>query len=154
MRQPALAHLRMARLSVLRYDCAVQPRRVSNCPGSGAGRVPGGKELPVSARQQSLNERCARFRTVISRPELEALTKRQRQLAELKIAELSLHPSGRVSESAANGSGRLSRYADAGVSSFLIGGRVRNGETVQAALTNTRRNAISARRMQSSTSLR
>jgi len=48
----------------------------------------------MSAREQSLKERCARFRTVISRLDLQALTKRQRQVAELRIAGLSLQAIG------------------------------------------------------------
>ncbi len=49
----------------------------------------------MSAREQSLKERCARFTTVISRLELQALTKRQRQVAELRIAGLSLQEIGK-----------------------------------------------------------
>ncbi len=61
----------------------------------GTGRISAGKELPMSAREQSLKERCARFTTVISRLELQALTKRQRQVAELRIAGLSLQEIGK-----------------------------------------------------------
>jgi len=49
----------------------------------------------MSAREQSLKERCARFGMVISRLELQALTKRQRQVAELRIAGLSLQEIGK-----------------------------------------------------------
>ncbi|HVB59015.1 MAG TPA: sigma factor-like helix-turn-helix DNA-binding protein [Candidatus Acidoferrales bacterium] len=48
----------------------------------------------MSAREQSLKERCARFRTVISRLDLQALTKRQRQVAELRTTGLSLQEIG------------------------------------------------------------
>ena len=49
----------------------------------------------MSAREQSLKERCARFGAVFSRLELQALTKRQRQVAELRIAGLSLQEIGK-----------------------------------------------------------
>jgi RNA polymerase sigma factor (sigma-70 family) len=49
----------------------------------------------MSAREQSLKERCARFGAVISRLELQTLTKRQRQVAELRIAGLSLQEIGK-----------------------------------------------------------
>jgi RNA polymerase sigma factor (sigma-70 family) len=49
----------------------------------------------MSAREQSLKERCARFGTVISHLELQALTERQRQVAELRIAGLSLQEIGK-----------------------------------------------------------
>jgi len=49
----------------------------------------------MSAREQLLKERCARFGAVISRLELQALTKRQRQVAELRIAGLSLQEIGK-----------------------------------------------------------
>jgi hypothetical protein len=61
----------------------------------------------MSAREQSLKERCATFGTVISRLELQALTKRQRQVAELRIAGLSLQEIRNAPGSAASGSGRL-----------------------------------------------
>jgi hypothetical protein len=63
----------------------------------------------MSAREQSLKERCATFGTVISRLELQALTKRQRQVAELRIAGLSLQEIRNASGSAPSGSGRLRR---------------------------------------------
>jgi DNA-binding CsgD family transcriptional regulator len=44
----------------------------------------------MSAREQSLKERCAKFGALISRLDLGALTKRQRQVAELRTAGLSL----------------------------------------------------------------
>ena len=49
----------------------------------------------MSAREQSLKERGASFGAVISRLELQALTKRQRQVAELRIAGLSLQEIGK-----------------------------------------------------------
>ena len=49
----------------------------------------------MSTRQQLLEVRCAKFRTLISRLDLQALTKRQRQVAELRIAGLSLQAIGK-----------------------------------------------------------
>ena len=48
----------------------------------------------MSAREQSLKERAARFRTMISHLDLQALTKRQRQVAELRTTGLSLQEIG------------------------------------------------------------
>ena len=44
----------------------------------------------MNTREQSLKERCAKFGAIISRLDLRALTKRQRQVAELRTAGLSL----------------------------------------------------------------
>jgi len=44
----------------------------------------------MNAREQSLKERCARFDAIVSRLDLDALTERQRQVAELRTAGLSL----------------------------------------------------------------
>jgi len=49
----------------------------------------------MSTRQQLLKARCAKFRTVISRLNSKALTERQRQVAELRIAGLSLQAIGK-----------------------------------------------------------
>jgi len=49
----------------------------------------------MSTRQQLLKARCAKFRTVISRLNSKALTERQRQVAELRIAGLSLQAVGK-----------------------------------------------------------
>lgn len=44
----------------------------------------------MKSREQSLKERCAKFGAIISRLDLHALTKRQRQVAELRVAGMSL----------------------------------------------------------------
>ncbi len=44
----------------------------------------------MSPREHSLKERCAKFGAIISRLDRRALTKRQRQVAELRAAGLSL----------------------------------------------------------------
>ncbi len=44
----------------------------------------------MKARQQLLKERCARFGTMISHLDPKSLTRRQRQVAKLRIAGLSL----------------------------------------------------------------
>jgi len=49
----------------------------------------------MSAREQSLKESAARFRTMISHLDLKALTERQRQVAELRMAGLSLQAIGK-----------------------------------------------------------
>jgi phosphatidylserine/phosphatidylglycerophosphate/cardiolipin synthase-like enzyme len=56
---------------------------------------PAGKELPMNAREQLLRERCAKFGALISRLDLRALTKRQRQVAKLRMAGLSLQVIGK-----------------------------------------------------------
>ena len=48
----------------------------------------------MSAREQSLKERGAKFAAMVSRLDLQALTKRQRQVAELRSAGLSLQAIG------------------------------------------------------------
>jgi DNA-binding CsgD family transcriptional regulator len=44
----------------------------------------------MTARERSLKERCAKFGALISRLDLRALTRRQRQVAELRAAGISL----------------------------------------------------------------
>jgi len=44
----------------------------------------------MNARERSLKERCAKFGAIISRLDLRALTKRQRQVAKLRVRGLSL----------------------------------------------------------------
>ena len=48
----------------------------------------------MSTRQQLLKARCAKFKAIASHLDLQALTKRQRQVAELRIAGLSLQAIG------------------------------------------------------------
>ena len=55
-----------------------------------SGRLSAGKELSMTARERSLKERGAKFGTIISRLDRRAFTKRQRQVAELRTAGLSL----------------------------------------------------------------
>ena len=49
----------------------------------------------MKARAQSLKENCAKFGAIIARLDLHALTERQRQVAELRIAGLSLQAIGK-----------------------------------------------------------
>ena len=49
----------------------------------------------MKAREQLLKERCARFGAMISHLDPKALTRRQRQVAELRIAGLSLQAIGK-----------------------------------------------------------
>lgn len=49
----------------------------------------------MKSREQWLKERCARFGAIISHLDLRALTKRQRQVAELRAAGLSLQAIGK-----------------------------------------------------------
>ncbi len=49
----------------------------------------------MSARKRSLTQRGARFGAMISHLDLKALTQRQRQVAELRIAGLSLQAIGK-----------------------------------------------------------
>jgi len=49
----------------------------------------------VKAPGQSLKHSCARAGAMISHPDLKALTQRQRQAAELRIAGLSLQAAGK-----------------------------------------------------------
>ncbi|MBF6571271.1 MAG: hypothetical protein IVW54_20605 [Candidatus Binataceae bacterium] len=49
----------------------------------------------MSAREQLLKERCARFGAMISHLDPKALTRRQRQVAELRIAGFSLQVIGK-----------------------------------------------------------
>ncbi len=48
----------------------------------------------MSARERSLMERGARFAAMISHLDLKAMTQRQRQVAELRVAGLSLRSIG------------------------------------------------------------
>jgi RNA polymerase sigma factor (sigma-70 family) len=66
-------------------------RRTGTAGDAGeSGRISAGKELPMIERERSLKERCAKFGAIISHLDLRALTKRQRQVAELRTAGLSL----------------------------------------------------------------
>ena len=49
----------------------------------------------MKAPEQSLKKRCARSGAMISHLDLKALTQRQRQVAELRIAGLSLQAVGK-----------------------------------------------------------
>jgi len=49
----------------------------------------------MNARERAVKERCAKFGAIISRLDLRALTKRQRQVAELRAAGLSLQAIGK-----------------------------------------------------------
>jgi RNA polymerase sigma factor (sigma-70 family) len=48
----------------------------------------------MSSPDQSLRERCKKFTAIVSRLNLQTLNKRQRQVAELRIAGLSLQAIG------------------------------------------------------------
>lgn len=49
----------------------------------------------MSTRQQLLKARCAKFAAMVSHLDVQALTKRQRQVAELRLAGLSLQAIGK-----------------------------------------------------------
>jgi DNA-binding NarL/FixJ family response regulator len=82
--------LRVAGLSLLRQNRGAQSGQLRERTGCGSGRMSAGEELPMKSREQSLKERCAKFGAIISRLDLGALTKRQRQVAKLRTAGLSL----------------------------------------------------------------
>lgn len=50
--------------------------------------------MPVNTRERELKERCERFGALVSHLDFDALTERQREVAKLRIAGLSLKAIG------------------------------------------------------------
>lgn len=83
----------MARLSLLQRDFAAQPGTLPQRASGTGRRLSGGEELPVK-QHQSLKKRCASFASAVSVLDPDALTWRQREVAELRSAGLTLEQIG------------------------------------------------------------